>query len=388
MQRKQRDIIKYIAILILLVLCWLEQFNGYIMAFLDQALVQSSLVYASARSVNGIISLLQSAEVGIGIASIAPAQLLDPVNDLAEYIADAMRMSLGSLFIQRILFTISSGVFFSSLFTASAIGYVICNHFGYFKQLTGKLLASLILVRFLIPLVVLATGLASQAFLDEEINSQNQYVENTVDTLSAKANTTSTLSAQLSAKINSQKQTSLDELELIAVQQQQLKAVITDNKQQLDELDKQIAAIQTTRSLTEKLTLTELPQAKPLLKKQRDLRQQQASINNQLAALHQQKNQQQQLLRDYNDQLTGNSGNLISKVVDTVSSGIAEMADSLEGLFIEFLNLVSLLIIKLFLMPLLFLYLFCKAFKVIWQRSVQQAFTQLKSQISTTITEQ
>ncbi|WP_237405638.1 hypothetical protein [Pseudoalteromonas mariniglutinosa] len=357
------------------------------MAFLDQALVQASLVYASARSVNGIISLLQSAEVGIGIASIAPAQLLDPVNDLAEYIADAMRMSLGSLFIQRILFSISSGVFFSSLFTASAIGYLLCDYFGYFKQLTSKLLASLVLVRFLIPLVVLTTGLASQAFLDEEINSQNQYVENTVDTLSAKANTTSALSAQLSAKINSQKQSSLDELELIAVQQQQLKAIITDNKQQLDELDKQIEAIQTTRSLTEKLTLTELPQAKPLLKKQRDLRQQQASLNNQLAALHLQKNQQLKLLHDYNDQLTGNSGNLISKVVDTVSTGIAEMADSLEGLFIEFLNLVSLLIIKLFLMPLLFLYLFCKAFKAIWQRSVLQALAQLKSQITTTITD-
>ncbi|BDF95186.1 hypothetical protein [Pseudoalteromonas sp. KAN5] len=387
MQSKQRNVIKYIAILILIVLCWLEQFNSYIMAFLDQALVQASLVYASARSVNGIISLLQSAEVGIGIASIAPAQLLDPVNDLAEYIADAMRMSLGSLFIQRILFSISSGVFFSSLFTASAIGYLLCDYFGYFKQLTSKLLASLVLVRFLIPLVVLTTGLASQAFLDEEINFQNQYVENTVDTLSAKANTTSALSAQLSAKINSQKQSSLDELELIAVQQQQLKAIITDNKQQLDELDKQIEAIQTTRSLTEKLTLTELPQAKPLLKKQRDLRQQQASLNNQLAALHLQKNQQLQLLHDYNDQLTGNSGNLISKVVDTVSTGIAEMADSLEGLFIEFLNLVSLLIIKLFLMPLLFLYLFCKAFKAIWQRSVLQALAQLKSQITTTITD-
>lgn len=387
MQSKQRNVIKYIAILILIVLCWLAQFNSYIMAFLDQALVQASLVYASARSVNGIISLLQSAEVGIGIASIAPAQLLDPVNDLAEYIADAMRMSLGSLFIQRILFSISSGVFFSSLFTASAIGYLLCDYFGYFKQLTSKLLASLVLVRFLIPLVVLTTGLASQAFLDEEINFQNQYVENTVDTLSAKANTTSALSAQLSAKINSQKQSSLDELELIAVQQQQLKAIITDNKQQLDELDKQIEAIQTTRSLTEKLTLTELPQAKPLLKKQRDLRQQQASLNNQLAALHLQKNQQLQLLHDYNDQLTGNSGNLISKVVDTVSTGIAEMADSLEGLFIEFLNLVSLLIIKLFLMPLLFLYLFCKAFKAIWQRSVLQALAQLKSQITTTITD-
>ena len=378
---------KYIALIILIILCWSEQFNSYVMDFLDQTLVQSSLVYASARSVNGIISLLQSAEVGIGIASIAPAQLLDPVNDLAEYIADAMRISLGSLFIQRILFTISSGVFFSALFTASVISYLVCDYFGYLKQLKGKLLASLILVRFLIPFVVLATGLASQAFLDEEINYQNQYVEKTVDTLSVQANATSTLSAQLSAKINSDKQTTLDELELIAVQQQQLKVIITENQQQLEHLNKQIDAIQTTRSLAEKLTLTELPEAKPLLQKQRELKQQQASINNQFAALYQQKAQLQQQLHDYNDQLAGNSGNLISKVVDTVTTGITDMANSLEGLFIEFLNLVSLLIIKLFIMPLLFLYLFSKAFKAIWQRSVLQALAQMKTEIHTTITE-
>ena len=387
MQNKQRNVLKYTVILILLVLCWLEQFNDFIMNFLDQALLQASLVYGSARSVNGIISLLQSAEVGIGIASIQPAQLLDPVNDLAEYIADAMRITLSSLFIQRILFTISSGTFFSCLFTASAISYLICDHFGYLKQLSSKVLASLVLVRFLIPLVVLATGLTSQAFLDEQINSQNQQVEHTVDNLSSQASTTSKLSAQLSAKINSQKQTTLDELALIATQKQQLKKIITDNQQQLESLNKQIDEIQSTRSLTEKLTLTELPAAKILLSQQQRLKKQQASINNQFAALYQQQSQHKLQLQQYNDQLNGNSSSLISKVVDTVNNGIADMADSLEALFMEFLNLVSLLIIKLFLMPLLFLYLFCKAFKTIWQHSVLNALTQLKSQITTTITQ-
>ena len=119
----KQHIIKYLSLIVLLLLCWLEQFQQYIMSFIDSALLQSTLVYASSRTVNAAISLLQSAEVGIGIASIQPAQLLDPVNDLAEYMSDAMRLAIGSLFLQRILYTISSGVIFSSVFTVSVIAY-------------------------------------------------------------------------------------------------------------------------------------------------------------------------------------------------------------------------------------------------------------------------
>ncbi|WP_304636991.1 MULTISPECIES: hypothetical protein [Pseudoalteromonas] len=123
----KQHIIKYLSLTILLLLCWLEHYNHFIMRFIDSALVQSTLVYASSRTVNAAISLLQSAEVGIGIASIQPAQLLDPVNDLAEYMSDAMRLAIGSLFLQRILYTISSGVIFSGVFTVSVVAYLICE---------------------------------------------------------------------------------------------------------------------------------------------------------------------------------------------------------------------------------------------------------------------
>ncbi|MEM5552179.1 hypothetical protein WNY63_15755 [Pseudoalteromonas neustonica] len=370
MQSNSVNAAKYLALVILVILCWLPHFNDYIMTFIDQALLQSSIVYASARSVNAIISLLQSAEVGIGIASIQPAQLLDPVNDLAEYIADAMRMAIGSLFIQRILFTMSSGVFFSGLFTLSAVAYVICDYGGYLKQLKGRLLASLVLIRFLIPLVVLSTGLMSHAFLDEEIDNKNQYIEGKVDTLNTQANATSQLSSQVTAKINSQKQTIFDEIEIINTQELQLNTVIINNQQRLDKLTQQINIIQGARSLTEKITLTELESAKPLIAKQQALKQKQAAINNQLAALYLQKSQLKKQLIGLNDQLTGNTGNIVSRVVNTVSNGITNMVASMESLFTDFLNLLSLLILKLLLIPLLFLYLFSKAFTAIWQRSV------------------
>ncbi|OUS72497.1 hypothetical protein B5G52_07115 [Pseudoalteromonas sp. A601] len=368
------QVIKYIFLSSLVLLAWLPHFQHFILDFIDQALLQSGILYASSRSVNAIISLLQSAEVGIGIASIQPAQLLDPVNDLAEYMSDAMRLALGSLFIQRILFSIASGVLFSALFTLSVACYVVCDYFGYLKKLSTNVLASLVLIRFLIPLVVITTGFASQVFLDDEIDTQSKAVSQTVNNLTEQANATSALSANMRSQITSQKQTTLDELTMLSTEQRQLNKIVKNNQQQLKQLTTDIDAIQANRSLTQKLTMTQLEQAKPLIKQQQDLKQQQAKLNNQLAALHAKTEQLQQQVQLYNDQLTGNTGNMVSKVADAVTSGITEMVASLEALFIDFINLLSLLVVKLILMPLLFLYIFNKAFKAIWQRSIEPSY--------------
>lgn len=358
---------KYTLLALLVVLCWLPQFNLYIIDFIDQALLQASLVYASARGVNGAISLLQSAEVGIGIASIEPAQLLDPVNDLAEYIAGVMRFAIGSLFIQRILYTISSGLLFSITFSLGVFTYIICDYLGYLKQINSKMLASLIALRFLVPAIVLATGLASQVFLDKSIDQQNSDVENKVAVIKADASSTSALSAKLKAKINSQKQTILDELEITNTQMAQLNNQVQNNQQRIKKLTLQIDTIQQKRTLTEKLTLTELDEAKPLIVEQQNLKRQQGSLNNQLAKLGADKTALLSKLEDYNEQLAGNSGSNVSRVIDAVTSGINNMLGSVENLFMDFLNLVALLSLKLLLIPLLFLYLFKKGFAVIWQ---------------------
>jgi hypothetical protein len=54
------------------------------------------------------------------------------------------------------------------------------------------------------------------------------------------------------------------------------------------------------------------------------------------------------------------------------------MVAAVEDLFIDFLNILSLLILKLLLMPLIFLYLFNKAFKAIWQRRFMDVVIQTK----------
>jgi len=372
MQSKQTFHIKYAVFVLLMLLCWVEHYNHFILQFLDDALLQSSVVYASARTVNAAISLLQSAEVGIGIASIEPAQLLDPINDLAEYTSDAMRIAIGSLFIQRILYTISSGIVFSGVFTAVVIGYFICLWRDYLPILRDKIIYTLILIRFLIPAIVLSTGVVSQVFLDAQINQQNLEVSDKVATISNTATATSDLSNELTAKLNSEKQTTLDNLALLGSQQVQIHQQVTTLKLQISQLEQKVDAIQQQRSLTEKLTFTELEQAQPLqnqiaLKQNRidNLQHQQRSLNKQKYSFEDQ-------LESINEQLAGDKSGQISQVIEAVTNGIETMLASVEELFTDFLNLLSLLVLKLLLMPLLFLYLFNKAFKAIWQRSIEQ----------------
>lgn len=181
------------------------------------------------------------------------------------------------------------------------------------------------------------------------------------------ASSTSALSAQVKAKINSQKQTLLDEVELINTQMAQLNNQVKNNQQRISKLSSQIDKIQDNRSFAEKLTLTELDEAKPLVIKQQGLKTQQSNLNNQLAQLSMEKSALRRNIEQFNDQLTGNNNNNISQVIDAVTSGITNMLESVENLFMDFLNLVALLTLKLLLIPLLFLYLFKKGFAVIWQ---------------------
>lgn len=381
MRSKHNAIIKYTAFIALMLLCWVEHYNHFILQFLDQALLQSTLIYASARSVNAAISLLQSGEVGIGIASIQPAQLLDPINDLAEYTSAAMRLAIGSLFIQRVLYTISSGALFSGLFTTVLFGYFICVWRNYLPIVRNKIIYTFILIRFLVPAIVLSTGIVSQAFLDAQIDQQNLQVSAKVATISNTAAVTSNLSNELAAKLNSEKQTTLDNLSLLGTQQVQIHQQITTLRLQISQLEQQVDTIQKKRSLAEKLTFTELEQAQPLqnqiAKKQNkinDLKQQQRHFNKQEHTFKEQ-------LESINEQLTGDTSGQISQVIEAVTNGVESMLASVEDLFTDFLNLLSLLILKLLLMPLLFLYLFNKVFKAIWLRSIDQTLIHLKEQL-------
>jgi len=87
-------------------------------------------VFATAKALNGVISLVQGTEVGPPGVTISIGEILDPINDLVERFSWIMLASLTSLGIQKILMNIVVFNGFTILLIASL---VISNILFFFK---------------------------------------------------------------------------------------------------------------------------------------------------------------------------------------------------------------------------------------------------------------
>ena len=131
---------------------------------LDRAFTRSLSVFAIARSLNGLISVLQGTEVyatpaGVGV-NFAVGQILDPMNDMLERFSWVMLMSTVSLGIQEIVLHFAQTPFVQGLLSLSVIGLLFMLwipklwHRSSFN-LIFKSFIVFSFVRFLVPLIVL-----------------------------------------------------------------------------------------------------------------------------------------------------------------------------------------------------------------------------------------
>src|SRR5660397_82253 len=73
---------------------------------LDSSFKQALAVFATAKGLNAVISLVQGTEVGPPGVTISIGEILDPINDLVERFSWIMLASLTSLGIQKIMMNI------------------------------------------------------------------------------------------------------------------------------------------------------------------------------------------------------------------------------------------------------------------------------------------
>ena len=94
-----------------LLLNWLPSVDAYADEILDQMLADGLIVYASARGLNAVISVLQSLEMslsfGAGVA-IQFGEILDPLNDLIERFSAFLLYGLVALGFQEFIHTFFS----------------------------------------------------------------------------------------------------------------------------------------------------------------------------------------------------------------------------------------------------------------------------------------
>lgn len=138
---------------------------------------EASIVFASAKAFNGIISVIQSTQVGPPGVTIAIGEILDPLNDLIEQFSWIMLASLVSLGIQITLIKTASSEIFNIFF----ISMIIVSNLLYFtllqsrsrsRSLLIKSVLIIIFLRFCVPVVALCNEAIYTNFIQPQYNIQ------------------------------------------------------------------------------------------------------------------------------------------------------------------------------------------------------------------------
>ncbi|MHC9511679.1 hypothetical protein [Kangiella sp. M94] len=161
--------------------------------YANQALKRALISFAVARTLNGLISVAQEAEVamqpaGVGL-NISPGEILDPVNDLIERFSLVMLVAASAIGVQKLLLAMSAW----EVFNYFAIGFWLLygallivkrNKPDGLHPLWFKAAIFLVLVRFATPVMALANEGFYHVFLDnnyQEASVQLEGVSKTIE---------------------------------------------------------------------------------------------------------------------------------------------------------------------------------------------------------------
>jgi hypothetical protein len=177
-----RRIAALLSLIGLLLVTWIWRVDAAATTQVDAGLKRALATFAAARALNAVISVAQGTEVavqpaGVGV-TLAPGQVLDPINDLIEQFSTLMLMASAAFGAQRVLIGIGAWWPVSLLLSVVAMGVVAQVWRGLpVPQLLMRVLAGLLLVRFAVPLVALGSEATFQIFMKSDYQAAQSTLE-------------------------------------------------------------------------------------------------------------------------------------------------------------------------------------------------------------------
>lgn len=174
---------------LLLLICFILAclpLHGLMHESLAEMLTITLSVYALARSLNAVISVAQGTEMsiepmGVGL-TLAPGEILDPLNDLIEQFSDVLLMASASLGVQQIVLMLADKPLIRMVLAVLVIVSLILISIRKAESPWQNGLLRIVIVFTLLRLLVPVMGLAShqvQHWLKQEREQAVQVLEAT-----------------------------------------------------------------------------------------------------------------------------------------------------------------------------------------------------------------
>jgi hypothetical protein len=361
----------YIAILLAIIFSWWGLLDTKASDYVSSSLVQALSAFGLAKLFNATVSVLQSIQISVFVSSVTIGELLDPFNDMVEDFSGVMKVAVSSLIFQSILLKIISTVYFKVFVTLSGLlfGYLYWAK-SRFSQVAYKVFVTAVGAKFLLVLVVLLSALVDASFLNEEKTQTMDKIQIHSDEMNEVTKGLG-VAADLKQSLDKDKQIlqiKLDEEQQTLSKQDER---LVDLTAQNESLNRQIAARKETLSTLDILfnndnVLAGLRTQQGLLMDERQRTEQDIKMSkSKIEAL-------QQSIDDLGNLTLEDQGFFSSIKQSTFGLShfkdkISEYVETLNGLVNDFLTLLALFAFNTVLIPVLFLYLGAKGFKLVWQ---------------------
>ena len=366
-----------IFIVLILIISWSSGLDSLATYVNSESIKDGAIIYGLARSINGVISVIQSAEIGGVIGSVHPGELLDPINDLIERFSSVMAWSLSSLVLQKVLLTIFNSIIFKLIFTGVCI-LVLFARFIFKTNSNIQKMWSLFLIvaslRFSISIVCALTAIVDYGFIQEIEQTSLKTVRQFNSDISVGINAVTETDENISTTMDtykSHKEETISEHDQI--------------KSELIKLEKQLEGLP-SRSLIDVMKRKKKSEEVLLIERQIETKKTSLErIEKKLLQLD--SSIECEKLKNEGQSCEGNW----SKIKSLFSGDkIAEISSRLNQTVNDLMTVLVSLVLTTIILPLIFLYVAMKTFKVMVTKVVMLTndFNSDLNQIKKTITQQ
>ena len=176
MRKRWAQVLLFTGLVALLLFSWTGLLDGAASRHVDDGLKRALATFATARLLNAGLSLAQGTQVavspfGLGM-TLSVGQLLRPVNEVVAQFAQLMLAASVAFGAMKLLILIGAHWSVSLALTLCVLAYAAFHWRGGRRYgWIARLLATVVLFRFAIPLVTAGSGLAFDTFLNRDYQS-------------------------------------------------------------------------------------------------------------------------------------------------------------------------------------------------------------------------
>ncbi len=357
-------------------LSWLGSADRASVDYVDGALLQASVAFASARALNALVSVLQSTTLSFSLfggVAVTLGELLDPFNDLIEQYGTLMQWAIGSLLTQKILLGVVSHALFKVLITVSAV-LLMLSLYGRLRRwlpLCLRLFLALLFLRFALAAVVLLNGAVDHYFLDAEARQQVARLDNLPAQVQALSANDSVLDSEPAlGALDEREQRLRQQREQLQAEQQRITRALTQSQRALTEREEQLGALERLNPFARDEDHAALEQQVARLSEQQaQVVRQEQQLTRQLDELVRERAALQQAKADPSaapDAGWSGLGEQLARAADPET--YLSIKRALDSAVDNVLKAMTLFVLRTLILPLLFLYLLIKGLRVIWRQ--------------------